>query len=507
MNRPPMNKFDLSHDRKLTLSMGWLTPVLCQEVLPGDKWRVRPEMMVRLSPLIAPVMHHVNVRIHYFFVPYRLVWDDWEDFITKGRLGTSAPVVPYVTINTTNVAAGRFVKNTLFDHLGIPPVDTAVVVTQPVNISALPARVYQLIWNGYFRDQNVSQEVPFSRASGDSNGDLAAGLLALRLCGFEKDYFTSSLPFAQRGPAVSMPVDGGVDLSDIRINDWEKAIGGANPDAGAAAFASSNLQDVGGNVVVGKTLDGPAPLENASFLITVFRRAARLQEWLERNARAGGRYVEYLASHWGVRSSDARLQRPEFLGGIKKPIAMSEVLQTSETNTTAQGNLAGHGISVGGNDGFARRFEEHGIVMGLMSILPRTTYQQGIPKMFRRFDTFDHYTPEFANIGEQEVKVGELWYDPEAAVGEIDETFGYNPRYAEYKYIPSSVHGDMRDVYAYWHYGRIFSAKPVLNADFIDADPIDRVFATPGSPDNYIAHVYHDIAALRLMPYYDTPTI
>lgn len=507
--RPPVSKFDLSHAEVTTMAMGKLYPVYIQEVVPGDRFRVRPEVMVRLQPTLAPVMSRLDVTIRYYYVPYRIIWDEFEDFRTGGRLGDSAPVVPFGTINTTNATASRFAKNSLWDHMGLPVVAPGTTVTQPVNVNMLNFRAYQQTWNDYIRDENVSAPVPFSKGSGDMNSEMAL-LTGLRLVGYEKDYFTSALPFAQRGPQTSMPVEGGADVTNLKINDWEKAIGGANPDAGDAKFSSSNLTDTTGNVVIGKSLDGTIPLTDASFLITTFRRAAALQLWLERNARGGGRYVEYLKSHFDVTSSDARLQRAEYLGGIKKPIVMSEVLSTVADSVTGvpQGNMAGHGIAIGGNKAFERFFEEDGVVIGVAHISPRTMYFQGIPKMYSRFDKLDYYNPEFANIGEQEVKVGEIWYDAEAAPGEVDETFGYQSRNCEYKYTPSRVTGSMRGDFSFWHFGRIFGEKPLLNADFIDVDPIDRVFAALNDEDNqYIVQLYHDVSALRKMPYYDVPRI
>ncbi len=234
------------------------------------------------------------------------------------------------------------------------------------------------------------------------------------------------------------------------------------------------------------------------------RNAFKLQEWLEKNARGGSRYIESIKSHFDVNSSDGRLQRPQYLGGGKSPVAISEVLQTSAAaaQPTPQGNMAGHGIAVGANNSFSYRSEEHGYIIGIMSILPRTTYQQGIPKHFLKFDKFDYYWPEFAHIGEQPIINKELYY---SGTSEDDAVFGYTPRYAEYKFMNSSVHGTFRSSLDFWHMGRIFASRPSLNNSFVESDPTNRVFAVLSGEKVY-AHVFHRIKASRKMPFFGNPS-
>lgn len=515
LNRPRRNKFDLSHERKFSFNMGSVIPIAVQEVVPGDSFRFNTEIMLRLSPLVAPMMHRVNVWTHYFFVPNRLIWDEWEDFITGGPAGTSAPVHPYIEFNQTNYDAGRFSPGSLMDFLGVnysPEVEVTPIGT-PYRISALPPRAYSLIWDEYYRDQNVTLPLDISKASGGvtSEPELAK-ITQLRKRAWEKDYFTSCLPWAQRGPEVLMPIEGEASVV-YRATSEVKTFDGLDPSAGPLETVGT---DAGLRVEPGgiegriENIDS-IDFDGATTTINDLRRSIRIQEWLERNARAGARYVEQILSHFGVRSSDARLQRPEYLGGGRQPVVISEVLQTSETSGSPQGNMAGHGISVGNRNGFKRSFEEHGFVIGVMSVLPRTAYQETLSKMWRRFDKFDYYWPEFANIGEQAVKLHEIYFNPtnvgSGALG-TDSTFGYQSRFAEYKYGVSSVHGEFKTNLAQWHMGRIMNGVPALNTDFITSDPTDRVFAVSSEVANTLyCQLYNKVDALRPMPYFGTPTL
>lgn len=508
VRRPPYNKFDLSHERKMSFDMGELVPIMCQEIVPGDSFRVSTECMLRMAPMLAPIMHRVNVTTHYFFVPNRLLWDEWEDFITGGREGTSAPVVPFMT-STNLVASGRLEQGTLADYLGFPRVISQDV---PIFVSALPFRAYTLIYDEYYRDQNVSAAIDMSKTSGEQLPAEIAKICVLRKRAWEKDYLTSALPFAQRGPSVDLPVDVegyaplvvesplGPGETDWRIKATETP-GGTAVEYGTGGFDAGAPADS----------DVYAKIEglSSSTSINELRRSIRLQEWLEKMARGGARYVEQIFSHFGVKSSDARLQRPEYLGGGRAPIQISEVLATVQHTLPASplGDMGGHGFSAGYANGFKRKFEEHGFVIGIMSVLPRTAYQQGIQRKFQRFDKFDYYWPAFANIGEQEVLNKEVYYtgvtgnDPEG-------TFGYQSRYAEYKYEPSSVHGEFRTSLSFWHMGRIFTSEPALNAAFIESDPTERIFAvTEPDVDRIYAHCYNRVDALRPMPYFGTPAI
>lgn len=545
LKRPKRNVFNLSYENKLTMNMGELVPIMCMPIVPGDKFRVNTEALVRLAPLVAPMMHRVNVYTHYFFVPNRLVWNEWEDFITKGIDGEDAPVLPYLPL--TDVVSGAssevnmrsdFGDSSLWDYLGLPTLKgigskvydgivNGVVLPNDFRVSVLPFRAYQLIYNEYYRDQNLTDPVSFSLDSGNSLTDYGR-LLTLRRRAWEKDYFTSALPWLQRGPEVTVPIGGSfgnvvLDTSnDANRQKLVTAAGGTNPLSGNNfVVGAPNLGQ--GELRFGQqsgqpVVDTPLYLDpNGSLKVEVsddggisiqdLRTSNALQRWFERNARGGSRYIEQILAHFGVRSSDARLQRPQFLGGGKMPIAVSEVLQTSSTDATSpQANMAGHGISAGVNNGFKHYFEEHGYVIGLMSIMPRTGYQQGVPRDFTKFDNMDFYFPEFAHLSEQEIKNQELYVSNDPTYNE--GTFGYTPRYAEYKYHENEAHGDFRGNMSFWHLNRIFTDKPNLNTTFVECKPSNRVFATSQTPDDkFWVQIYQDVKALRLMPKYGTPML
>jgi len=525
LQRPRLNKFNLSHERKFTLDMGKLYPILVQDILPGDKFRLTTEVFIRLAPMIAPVMHRMNVFCHFFFVPDRLIWDEFPDWVTGGREGTTNPNFPRLKPDTDQSTDDLFQAGSLGDYMGLSShTNDFAGVTQFAPVSALPFRAYQLIYDEYYRDQNLQASLDISKASGDiSPGAEYTKLVTMRKRAWEKDYFTSALPWAQRGGEVIMPVEvefayrDGAEGTIIRNSSDGSAVEGA--DLADFSTQTGTPPPADGTLLSGAPVpvyvDNIESIDGTSVSINELRRAVRLQEWLEKNARGGARYIEQILSHFGVRSSDARLQRPEFLGGGKTPVVISDVMSTTEFEGTGptnvpQGNMAGRGISVGNQNGFSRSFEEHGQLIGIMSILPRTAYQQGIPRSFRKFDKFDRAWPEFANLGEQEVKLAELYYkwdtvDPDEL---LDKTFGYQSRYAEYKYIPSTVHGDFKGSLNYWHDGRIFENTPVLNESFVMSDPSNRIFAvTDISANHFYCQLYHNISALRPLPYYGTPIL
>lgn len=504
--RPRKNKFDLSHERKMSMKMGTLTPFLLQEIMPGDKFRVNTEMLLRLQPLLAPIMHRVRVKTDFFFVPNRLVWDNWQKFITGGDKGTDASVHPYIPIDSTSTPE-LWGKGSLADYLGIPAIATGNL-THTEWINALPFRAYQLIYNEYYRDQTLIDPIAINTTDGL---DGSATILELRKRAWEKDYFTSCQPQAQKGGAVELPTDiqykaGGSVLRNI---------GGGAVDAplGALTGVEANPpEEISGRMQAPNS--GNISIENIESIGTTIndlRISVRLQEWLEKNARAGSRYIESILAHFGVLSSDARLQRPEYLGGGVNPVVISEVLSTfqnADDSGYPQGTMSGHGISTGNVHGFSKSFEEHGYVFGIMTILPRTTYQQGIPKTFFRFNKFDYAWPSFAQLGEQEVKNKELFFLEADPSNSNNGAFGYQARYAEYKYQPSTVHGDFKDNLAFWHMGRIFTAQPQLNESFITADPTKRVFAVEeGDVDEILVQLYNRIDAVRPLPYFNNPTL
>lgn len=515
MRRPKRNKFDLSHERKMSLEMGNLVPMLVQEVLPGDSFRVNSECMLRMSPLLAPVMHRVNVFMHYFFVPYRLVWDEWKDFITGGREGTSVPVVPYFEndqIGTQN----SMQKGSLSDYLGIPVTPPAVPVNDVMRYSALTHRAYHLIYSEYFRDQNLEAEnANITRSSGALSTGERNAILTIRKRAWEKDYFTSALPWAQRGGAVGAPITGSVGVGTMKTGSIRDVSDDTLTGTGALQ-STLGVESVSGSNVYHEIV-GAGTLSNASVTVNELRRSVRLQEWLEKNARGGARYVEQILSHFGVKVPDSTIQRPLYLGGGRQPIVISEVLSTTQQFYDdgidgyvpvgyPQGNMSGHGFSAGYSNGFKQGFVEHGIILGLMSVLPKTAYQQGVPKLFRRHDKLDHAFPEFANIGEQEILNSELYYAPASVLGTKDGVFGYQSRYAEYKYQPSTVHGDFLDNLSFWHMGRIFTSQPALNSAFVTSDPTERIFAV-STGDSLYCQIFNRVSALRPLPYFGVPAL
>lgn len=514
--KPRLNKFNLNHDRKFTGTAGELLPILVQEIVPGDKFRVSSEVFMRMAPMLAPVMHNMDVYVHYFFVPNRLVWNEWEDFITGGREGTSMPQFPFIEITQAYFDLGLICnKGTLWDYMSLPVFDSGTII-DPANaqrVSTLPFRAYQMIYNEYYRDQNVQAEVDFggigSGSAGLLTGPQRAALMQKQVRAWEKDYFTSALPWAQRGEEVTLPIEVNVDTV-IDKNTGEPNV------SGAGHLIYDNVGTLRGDPDAAGPINFDAELRgtSTSSSINELRTAWSLQAWLEKNARGGARYIEQILSHFGVMSSDARLQRPEYLGGGRQPVRISEVLSTYQQtqegiDNPPQGNMAGHGIS-GGSTGFSRRFEEHGIVIGLLSARPKTAYQQGIPRWMQRFDKLDHYFPEFANLGEQEVKTKELYYSVDPLdMPDVEETFGYQSRFGEMKYGVSTVHGDFRDDLAFWHWGRIFSSKPGLNQAFMNVDNgvIQRSLAVNDGTNPLYFQVFNRVDALRPMPYYGTPSI
>jgi len=522
VRRPKSNAFDRSHEKKLSCNMGDLVPILLEEIIPGDKFSVSSEIFMRLAPMLAPVMHRVNVYVHYFFVPNRLVWNEWEDFITGGEDGLALPSAPTVSINTTS--SDKHQKGSLSDYFGLPiPPET---VTQGAVVSALPFRAYQMIYNEYYRDQNLTPAIDFSIASkpGSTDYEDQTKITTMRQRAWEKDYFTSCLPWAQRGGDVNLPMNAsfspqyseptGAKNSDGTVNPPDGALSVTDPETGEPSIVG-----VPGSSVQIQNLEDPQIVDTTAVTINELRKAIRLQEWLEKNARGGARYIEQIFSHFGVKSSDARLQRPEYLGGGKQPVVISETLQTSATvvdnndphpNVPAspQGNMAGHGVSVGKSNRFKKRFEEHGFVIGIMSTLPRTTYQQGAARLWFKQDKFDYFWPEFAHLGEQEVMLKELYTPYELSGNETPgaTVFGYQSRYSEYKYAESTVHGDFRDNLRYWHLGRYFDNLPQLNTEFVQANPSNRIFAVEDDTiDHLYVQIYNSVRAIRPMPVFGTP--
>ncbi len=512
------NTFDLSHDKKFTMKMGELTPIFSQEVLPGDKWNIKTTQLLRLAPMIAPIMHQITCYTHYFFVPNRILWDGWEDFITGGPEGTSDPQHPFVQFSTTN-AASYFNIGSLADYFGVPVQKNAGDVAGTLDINALPFNAYQKIYDDYYRDQNLITST-YRKLDNGNNSLYYSQQLSMRKRAWQHDYFTSALPWTQRGPEATIPLgttapivyDGGLsnladkvrDASGSNLNNMDNFNSNSSGNLQAETKGTSNVS----NISIDNSAHLLADLSGASAsTITDLRRAFKLQEFLEKNARGGARYNESILAHFGVTTSDGRLQRPEYLGGGATPITISEVLQTSDSaqDLTPQGNMAGHGVSLGQNSKVSYRSEEHGWIIGIMSIMPKTQYMQGLNAQMRKFDKFDYYFPSFAHIGEQPIYNTEIYANTPSY--EHWDIFGYTPRYAQYKYIPSTVHGEMRTTLDYWHLGRKFDTVPALNQNFIECTPdADRVFAVSGQEHFYV-HQHYKVKANRKMPYFGKPRL
>lgn len=491
--KPRTNVFDLSHEKKLSGNPAELIPIFLEDTLPGSSYRVTTELLIRLAPLMAPLMHRVNAYVHYFHVPYRLLWDNWKDFITGGVQGTSAPTHPYIPISET--VKGKLAVGSLADYLGIPPVDQSATITGVMNINSLPFRAYQLIYNEYYRDQTLTNEQFISKGDG-AETDFSCMDIKKRM--WEKDYFSSALTKSQRGDDVLIPMD--VLYRDY-ANMYQQGPGETPIGDGAASFAGGALSSSGG---------GTAKIENIEGLsatINDLRTSVALQQWLEKNARAGARYVEQILAHFGRRVPDYRLQRPEYIGGGKQPIVISEVLSNFESTETPQGKMTGHGISAGSGAGFKYTCDEHGLIMGILSVMPRSCYYQGVPRMYFRNDKLDYAFPEFAHLGEQQIFSNELYID----YGDLDHigpVFGYQSRYAEHKYVPDTVHGEMRTNLEFWHWGRKFSSPPVLNHSFVECNPDTRIFAVQDEASQKLwIQLYNNVRAIKPLPVYGTPIL
>lgn len=502
------NKFSLSNTKLLSCDLGELVPIGLTEVLPGDTMQQATSCLVRFAPLLAPVMHPVHVSISHWFVPHRLVWEDWEDFITGGPDGEDASVFPTITFGGGSGAA----VGSLADYLGVPP------GINNLEVSALPFRGYALIFNEWFRDQDLQAKLPISLASGQ---DVTTST-ALQHAPWEKDYFTSSRPWEQKGPSITIPLGQSAPVTFSASNIAVKSTGtpptfssvgsGANwtnatlqssgtPAVNASQSGSTNRDVFFGNnsglrvegADLEASLTGTADLQNASAIsINLLREALALQRFEEHRARFGSRYVEYLR-YLGVRSSDARLQRPEFLGGGRYPVQFSEVLQTAEGNDPV-GELRGHGIGVARSNRYRRFFEEHGYVFTLMSVKPKTIYAQGLARTWNRRTKEDFFQKELQHIGQQPVLYKEVY----AGHSTPDDTFGYQDRYDEYRRSESSIAGEFRTTLDFWHFARQWSTDPALNADFVKCVPSEEPFAVPSNDVLYVM-ARHSIQARRIV--------
>lgn len=496
---------------------GILYPVLLLEVLPGDVVTDQMTCFMRFAPMLAPIMHRIDVTTHFFYVPNRIVTDHWELFITGGQEGVDAPVLPFLD-PLTMITSGyetMMRKGTLWDYLGLPVLEGAAPgIGSEVQISVLPFRACAKVWNDWYRDPNFDEEMDLNLdLQGnvtEATGDNFLYLLRNRM--WEKDYLTSALPFAQRGAEVLMPLSG---LADTFIDkNTGLPITGVNRFFGNDSLLGSGLATNFNPV----TSFGRAALlfENSSTSINDFRRAIAIQGWLEANARGGGRYVDQIKSHFGVTVPDYRLQRAEYLGGGKQPVTISQVLSTTDTATVPVGDMAGHGVSVGKSNRFSYRCQEHGHIVAFMSVVPRTAYSQGIDRSWTRTDKYDYAWAELAKLGEQTILSREAFFSFDNTQDAANNaTFGYIPRYAEYKFKNDRIAGDFRDNLGFWHLGRNFVARPTLDQLFTtmyenntaDEETYRRIFAVTDGTDYLWCQLFHKLKAQRPLPYFGVPKI
>lgn len=545
------SRFDRSASLKTSFNAGNIVPFFLEEVLPGDTFNVKTSRVVRMQTLLTPMMDNVYLDTYYFFVPNRLVWDHWKEFCGENTESAWIPETEY-SIPQITAPAGGWQVGTLADYFGVP---TGV---SGLSVSALPFRAYALIMNEWFRDENLQDPlvVPTddSTVAGVNTGtfvtDVAKGGLPYIACKYH-DYFTSALPAPQKGPDVTIPVGtagpypvvaqsntvpnpGSVGLTfvpytatfnnagqqwtgqvnQLRGNTGNSgAIGDLTAQNSSFGVVTTNSQFNGSaNKIIPNNLWALDSGDAAVATINQLRLAFQIQKFYEKQARGGSRYTEVVRSFFGVTSPDARLQRPEYLGGNRTPINVNQVIQqsgTGESVNTPQGTVVGMSLTTDSHSDFTKSFTEHGFIIGVMVARYDHTYQQGLNRLWSRKDKFDYYWPVFANIGEQAIKNKEIYAQGNDT---DDEVFGYQEAWAEYRYKPNQVTGEMRSQYAQsldvWHLADDYSKLPSLSAEWIQEDgkTIDRVLAVSSDLANqFFADIYVKNYCTRPMPMYSIP--
>lgn len=533
-NKVGRSVFDLSHVKRFTCDMGQLIPVYFDECVPGDTRKIGMQCVTRFQPLVAPILDSVDLTVHYFFVPTRLLMDkeeDWNTFLTGGKDGKDESVtLPLWTFRNYDGSStdglsfpfsngSRYGKYSLWDYFGLPLVGDeqnpkSPYIAESCNVLAFAERAYNLVFNEYYLDQNIADPV-----------DVKNSTILYR--SWKKDYFTSALPWQQRGVAPALPLSGTIPISFpvdtvLSLNNPKFVTGngttylqfnGTNGVVGTQSGVTGQPLHVDGYVSGLNSATGD--LSNAAtFNVATLRQCVQIQRWLELNARGGVRYTEFLRSHFGISPKDEVLGRPQYIGGTKSSIVISEVLQTSRTVDSTQtekgsplGRLAGHGLGASSDYVCTYTSKEFGYIIGIASWMPKPSYQQGVNRIFSRKTKFDFYFPEFAHLSEQAVTNGEIFATGTAKDKEI---FGYQGAYNEMRYTPSFNCADMRDTFSYWHLGRIFQNAPKLNAGFLTTNPAfdggirKDIFASKNEP-GLLVQFANIVKAIRPLPVYGTP--
>lgn len=486
--------FNRDHGLKTTFDAGNLIPIFYDEALPGDTFQMDANGFGRLATPINPFMDNLYIETFFFAVPYRLIWDNWEKFC--GEQTNPGDSTDYLVPTTTTTAT----NSTLYDYFGVP---TDVALT----FNNLCGRAYNLIYNDWFRDENLQDSVIVDKGDGP---DTASNYTLLKR-GKRHDYFTSALPWPQKGDAVTLPLGttAPIQANIANTSGDYLSILDSTGDPSALRIGGSTPSDVYiANTDTTAYVPMTADLSQATAAtINQLREAFQIQRLYEKDARGGTRYTEVIQSHFGVTSPDARLQRPEYLGGGKDRINVNPIAQTSSTDTTTpQGNLSGYATTGFMGHKFSKSFTEHSVIIGLANVFADLTYQQGLPRHFSRQTKFDFYWPSLAHLGEQSILNKEIYAQGTSA---DDSVFGYQERYAEYRYKPSFVTGQMRSNFAQsldtWHLAQDFGSLPALNASFIEENPpVDRVTAVQNYP-NMILDMYFKLKCARPMPTYGVP--